>query len=175
MEHINLGCGSQAIEGWTNVDLVKQPGVDIAFNLDEYAWPFSSETAVEIRAHDVFEHVNDPLNFMSECWRILKPGAILNIHTTYWKGENSYTDPTHKRFCTEHTFDYWIPGTHNYERYGIGYSRGDLQGAIIRKDINAGFGLIKCAIEGDEMSVWLAKGPVNSHYAHRDGDNPPWQ
>ena len=121
---INLGCGSQGEPGWVNVDSVGQPGVDVVQDLDVFPWPFDDDTADEIKAFDVFEHVDKPLGFMAECWRILKPGGTLYIHTAYWRNSNSYRDPTHKRFLTEESFDYWIPGTYLFERYGAAYSRG---------------------------------------------------
>jgi SAM-dependent methyltransferase len=121
---LNLGCGSLAQPGWVNVDTVKQDGVDVVHDLDEFPWPFGDMEADHIRAFDVYEHVNDPLGFMAECHRVLQPGGALFIHTAYWKNECSFTDPTHKRFLTEKSFDYWIPGTDYNRRYGAAYARG---------------------------------------------------
>jgi SAM-dependent methyltransferase len=98
--------------------------VDVTWNLDQFPWPWPDQSAAEIHAEDIYEHVDHPLEFMGECWRILQPGGLLRIRTGYWKGESSYTDPTHKRFLTERSFDYWIPGTFYYERYGAAYARG---------------------------------------------------
>jgi SAM-dependent methyltransferase len=146
---LNLGCGSQPLTGYTNLDLVSQPGVDIAHNLDDTPWPFDDSTADEIRAFDVFEHVDKPLEFVAECWRILAPGGQLYIHTSYWRSQNSYTDPTHKRFCTEMTFDYWIKGTDYFSRYGAAY------GGHAHP-----FSLIDRHLEGSELVFILGKLPV---------------
>lgn len=121
---VNLGCGTQPLEGWVNVDIASIPGVDVVHDLDVFPWPLPDGAAGEVRAFDVFEHVNDPLGFMAECWRVMAVGAELLIHTAHWQTENSYTDPTHKRFCTERTFDYWCAGTDYYARYGPMYARG---------------------------------------------------
>jgi hypothetical protein len=118
---LNLACGSQPVAGWVNTDFVAQPGVDVAWDLDEIPWPWGDGSAGEIRAFDIFEHVSDPLGFMAECHRVLADAGTLFIHTSYWRSENSFTDPTHKRFCTERTFDYWIPGTAYHARYGAAY------------------------------------------------------
>jgi SAM-dependent methyltransferase len=121
---LNLGCGSRPEPGWVNLDSVAQPGVDVVHDLDAFPWPFEDGEAEEIRAFDVYEHVNHPLEFMAECHRVLHSGGLLFIHTSYWKNRCSYTDPTHKRFLTEDSFDYWVPGTQYHARYGPAYARG---------------------------------------------------
>jgi SAM-dependent methyltransferase len=121
---LNLGCGSQPEPGWVNLDAADIPGVDVVHDLDVFPWPFKDGEAAEIKAFDVYEHVDKPLEFMGECHRVLQPGGLLYIHTSYWKNEDSYRDPTHKRFLTEGSFDYWIPGTYLNQRYGAAYARG---------------------------------------------------
>jgi len=37
------------------------------------------------------------------------------------KIKNAFTDPTHRRFPTEHTFDYWIPGTVLFDEHNPAY------------------------------------------------------
>ena len=121
---VNLGCGARPEPGYVNVDAVKQDGVDVVHDLDVFPWPFGGGDVDEVRAFDVYEHVDYPLEFMGECHRILRPGGTLYIHTAYWKNPCSYTDPTHKRFLTEQSWDYWIPGTDYHARYGTAYARG---------------------------------------------------
>lgn len=110
---INLGCG-QAVDPdpqVTNVDRVHHDGVDVVWDLDELPWPFPDGLAGEVRAIQIFEHVADPVAFMAEAHRILADGGLLRIATPSWQSENAFTDPTHRRAATLHTFDYWIPGT----------------------------------------------------------------
>lgn len=121
---LNLGCGSRPDPGYVNVDIVEQPGVDVVHDLDCFPWPWADEAADGIFAWDVYEHVNDPLGFMAECHRVLEPGGLLVIHTAYWQNPNSFADPTHKRFLTEDSFDYWVPGTPRHRDYGAAYARG---------------------------------------------------
>lgn len=118
---INLGAGSKQLEGWVNVDSVYQPGIDVVHDLDVMPWPWADEEADRIVAFDVFEHVNDPIGFMVQSHRVLRPGGKLLIHTSWFGNPESFTDPTHKRFCTEHTFDYWIDGTIFQRLYGKAY------------------------------------------------------
>ena len=118
---LTLGAGSALLTGWINLDRVRLPGIDVVHDLDVGPWPFESGSIDQIMAKDVFEHVADPVLFMTECHRILRPGAGLFIQCPYYKGRDAYTDPTHKRFPTEHTFDFWTPGTVLYNANNAAY------------------------------------------------------
>lgn len=121
---LNLGAGSMPEEGWHNVDMMPLAGIDTVHDLNVVPWPWNDGVAEEVKAIDVFEHVDNPLEFMAEVWRVLQPGAEVYIHTSYHGEVGSFTDPTHKRFCTLNTFDYWVPGTYFNQRYGPAYARG---------------------------------------------------
>lgn len=107
---LNLGCGGDIKKGWTNVDGHPLPGVDVVHDLDVYPWPFSDCSAEEIVASHVYEHVAKPVEFVLECWRVLRPGGGLKVVCPSWQSENAFTDPTHVRFVTPKTFDYWCDG-----------------------------------------------------------------
>ncbi len=121
---LNLGCGELQMHGYVNVDWYEDSGIDLVMNLDEHPWPWADDSCDEVVAFDIYEHVDKPLEFMNECWRVLEPGGLLKIRTSHWKGENSFTDPTHKRFLTERSWDYWIPGRGYHKKYGKGYADG---------------------------------------------------
>jgi predicted SAM-dependent methyltransferase len=120
---LNLGCGDKPIEGRVNVDIVDLPGVDHLWDLDDYPWPWQPGSVSEIHCLHIFEHVNDPLGFMQQCWRVLEPDGWLHIEVPHWQSRNAFTDPTHKRFCTEDTFRYWVPGTWLWNSMGVAYHR----------------------------------------------------
>lgn len=113
---LNVGCGHDQLPGWVNVDASPNLGPDVhVWDLDVLPWPWKPDSADEIRGVDIFEHVNDPVGFITECHRILKPSGTLRLQTTYYQWMDAFTDPTHKRFPTEHTFDYWVRGNVLYE------------------------------------------------------------
>jgi predicted SAM-dependent methyltransferase len=118
---LNLGAGTRILPGHVNVDKVRLPGVDTVHDLDVAPWPWKTGTVLRVEAKDVFEHVDDPVTFMTECHRVLRRGGILHLRTPHWKSMDSFTDPTHKRHPTEHTFDYWIPGTALYKASNAAY------------------------------------------------------
>lgn len=107
---LNLGCGLKPKQGFVNVDMMPNKA-DIVHNLDKFPWPFDDESADLIVAEDVFEHVENPIGFMTETHRILQHDASLMMRTPHYRSEFAYTDPTHRRLPTEFTWDYWVPGT----------------------------------------------------------------
>lgn len=124
---LNLGCGSRLMDDAVNVDRVELPGMrfgtDVVWDLDQVPWPWQDNTVEAIHARDVFEHVHNAVSFMTECHRILIPGCSLWIRTPNiaLNLADAFTDPTHRRFPTWQTFDYWIAGTRYYEEHNAAY------------------------------------------------------
>lgn len=124
---LNLGCGSRPAEGFVNVDIASIPGVDVVHDLDVLPWPWEDGSAVEVVAQDVFEHVVNPVGFMTQAHRVLAPGGSLFIKSPHFRHRDAFTDPTHKRFCTEHTWDYWIPGTQLHSDHNAAYGGAEFE------------------------------------------------
>ena len=120
---LNLGCGSTSLKGYVNADIAPLDNVDVVMDLDSHPWPFDNECAEMVIAQDVFEHLNDPIGFMVDCWRVMLAGSPLVIRTPHYQSEHAFTDPTHKRYCTEFSWDYWIPGTALYKAHNEAYGR----------------------------------------------------
>lgn len=95
---LDLGCGSNKLEGFTGVDFSADCGADIVHDLTKVPYPFESESVDEIHSAHFFEHLDGTqrIAFMEECWRILKMNARLDIITPYWTSVRASQDPTHK-------------------------------------------------------------------------------
>ena len=107
MKKLNLGCGTDIREGYINLDFDKRPGVDIVCDIEKFPWPFEDNEFDCIYASHLLEHVEDIVKTMSEIKRISKDGAIITIRVPHFSCGVSYRDPTHKRFFSYHTFDYF--------------------------------------------------------------------
>lgn len=141
----NIGCGHLIYPDVVNLDAVPMPGVDVVHDLDAYPWPFDDASLDEIWASQVFEHVADPIAFMRESWRILRSGGLLHITTPHYLSENAHTDPTHRRFCTERTWDYWCASTDLHAQFGDQYAAG----CVFDKE-----GVSR---QGDDLMVYLRR------------------
>jgi SAM-dependent methyltransferase len=99
MIKLNLGCGTNVLDGWENHDA----GVDITKPL-----PWGTDTADCIFAEHVVEHVpyNAAVLFFTECHRVLRTGGIIRIAV-----------PSVERIWREATPNYieftrkWVPRT----------------------------------------------------------------
>lgn len=77
---LNLGCGSDVKEGYTNVDFREVAGVT-KVDLSIFPWPFKDESADEILMFDFLEHFEyrKTKPILEEVWRVLKPNAFVDI------------------------------------------------------------------------------------------------
>ena len=124
---LNLGCGRNPIDGWTNIDAVALPGVDVVADLDrcrEAPLPFAESSAGEFLLAHVLEHLADPLGLMQELHRIASPGAVATIRCPYGSSDDADEDPTHRRRLFVGSFGYFSQPY--YWRADYGY-RGDWQ------------------------------------------------
>lgn len=120
---LNVGCGASVHKGrgWVNLDAHPYPGVQVVHDLDVLPWPFGDGEFDHVQAIQVFEHVHNPVGFMCEMWRVLRPGGTVFMSVPHYQSENAFTDPTHVRFCTPLTWDYWIADTALNQQFGPAY------------------------------------------------------
>lgn len=120
---LQLGCGLAPITGAVNHDLAKHsPHVDVSHDLNSAPWPWADGSFDVIVAKDVVEHLRVDVNvWLDECHRILLVGGHLELRVPYYRHENAFTDPTHRRFFTPKTFDYWDRSKELHQKYGCFY------------------------------------------------------
>lgn len=103
MTRLNLGCGRSYIDGFVNIDREPKVRADLHIDLEGEAWPFEDGTVTEIVARYILEHIDDLGWVMSECYRVMEPGALLRITTVHPASNRFWDDPTHKRPITAGT------------------------------------------------------------------------
>jgi len=122
---LNLGCGRDIRPGWVNVDSVPLPGVDVACDFDNLPHlPFADGTVGYSEGSHVIEHLEDPLPFMAELWRVTRPGGQAVFRCPYGSTDDADEDPTHVRRMFPGSWGYFSQPY--YHRADYGY-RGDWQ------------------------------------------------
>lgn len=105
MRKLNLGCGKNIKEGYTNVDIHPLSGVDKAFDFNFFPYPFSDNEFEEILADNVLEHLDDIPQVMKELHRISKPGGAVRIIVPYYNCYGAHNDITHKHYFSHLSFE----------------------------------------------------------------------
>jgi predicted SAM-dependent methyltransferase len=80
LKYLNLGCGTHFNPQWVNIDFVKTADGVIAHNLLN-GIPFDDNMFDVVYHSHVLEHFskNEAIQFIEECYRVLKPGGIIRI------------------------------------------------------------------------------------------------
>jgi SAM-dependent methyltransferase len=118
---LNLGCGRSTLYGWTNVDRIQLPGVDVVADLNT-ALPFDDDSADEILLSHTLEHIQNTLPLMEELHRVAKPDALLVVAVPYGTSDDAWEDPTHVRPYFLGSFNYFSQPFYWKADYGF---RGD--------------------------------------------------
>ena len=103
---LNLGCGTDILPGYINLDIAPLQGVDVVHDLNNMPLPFADCIFDEIIAFDVIKHIQFT-QIMQEIYRIMTPGATLRIRIPHFTSAINYVDPTHKNHFSVQTFDFF--------------------------------------------------------------------
>ncbi len=104
---LDLGCGQNKKAGFTGLDRLAMPGVDIVCDLDREPIPLPDDSVDEIFTMHFLEHTADLLAVMQEIWRVCRDGARVSIAVPYFNSIGAFRDPTHRRFFTWETFEHF--------------------------------------------------------------------
>ncbi len=111
----NLGCGLTHLDGYVNVDYREWKGVDLVLDLNR-EWTIPNDSADEIFASHIIEHVDSIEHFMRESHRVLKSGGMLIIRTPFGNSLDAMCDHTHKRPIYPETFGSFFAGDDTLNR-----------------------------------------------------------
>lgn len=79
---------------------------DIVGDLN-FEWKLDTGSVGLLRAHDIVEHLYDPIHTMNEAWRVLAHGGVLDILVPSTNGAGAWCDPTHISFWNKRSFRYY--------------------------------------------------------------------
>ncbi len=94
---LNVGCGKDIREGWTNLDIIPGPGVNTVCNVDIEPLPFETGEIQESLVSHLLEHLHNPLFFMEGLWRVTKPNGTCHIRIPHGASDEAWVDQTHVR------------------------------------------------------------------------------
>ena len=117
---LDIACGAHKQPGWTGMDILPLPGVDIIHDLNSHPWPLPDECANRAMASHIVEHIPPVaigpqgtwfpfIEFMNEVWRVLKFDAEFAIACPHGYSPGYLQDPTHCNAINETTFAYFDP------------------------------------------------------------------
>ena len=126
---LDIGCGQNKKLGFKGLDKIKMIGVDIVCDLEKEKMPINDSSVQETFSMHFLEHTNNLVQVMEEIWRVSTNGARVVLAVPYYNSIGAYRDPTHKRFFTYDTFDYFT----NTVAYPSFYTKAKFK--IIKKRI----------------------------------------
>ena len=124
---LDIACGHHKQgEDWIGMDIQRLPGVNIVHDVNLHPWPLESDSVERAIAWHIVEHIPPVvvgekgtrfpfIEFMDECWRVLKFGAEIDIECPHGASEVFLHDPTHCNHITEVTWEYFDPAFPRYE------------------------------------------------------------
>ena len=107
---VDLGCGPNKVAGALGFDLRYKPGVNVVCEL-ERTLPIRTSSVDTAHLRHIVEHIKDLVHFMEEVYRVCRPEAEVRIVVPYYTSRGAFRDPTHVRYITEDTFQYFEPPT----------------------------------------------------------------
>jgi predicted SAM-dependent methyltransferase len=112
-KRVNLGCGVDYLEGWTNVDGNPEVVADIHLDLDDpsLTLPWENDQIHLFYASHLIEHIRHLARLKDEMIRCLEPKGIIVCVCPNFDSMDAWGDDTHVRGISVHSFfpDYW-PG-----------------------------------------------------------------
>jgi len=112
---LDIGCGRNKVGGAVGVDISKNSDADVICDIEK-SLPFKDSIFDEIYCNQLIEHVSDLIKLMEEIHRVGKENtAMVFINAPYYASFDAFSNPDHKRYITECTFDMFTEG--HYDSY----------------------------------------------------------
>ncbi len=116
---LDVGCGRNMQPGAIGLDSNARTDADVIHDLGSLPYPFADDEFDEVIGNHVIEHVPDVMAFVSELYRITRPGGRIRILTPHYSNPDWPNDPTHRNHLNSYSFNYFVedPRRRNFPYY----------------------------------------------------------
>ena len=105
---LDVGCGWNKTPGAIGIDANPKTHADVIHDLGVLPYPFANDEFDEVVCRHVAEHVPDVMAFITELFRITRPGGRIKITTPHYSNPDWPTDPTHRNHFNSYSFNCFV-------------------------------------------------------------------
>ncbi len=98
---LHFGCGDDIKEGWINIDIRENKGIDESFDFNIFPYPFNNNTFDYIYSRNVIEYMKDPIRVIRELHRIAKDEAVIEIIVPHYRSSCAHTDTLNNNWFSD--------------------------------------------------------------------------
>ena len=114
---LDVGCGSNKTPGAIGLDNNPRTAADVIHDLGTVPYPFAENEFDEIISRHAAEHVPDVMAFVTELYRITKPGGRIKLVTPHYTNPDWANDPTHRNHFNSYSFNVFMPDRRVFDFY----------------------------------------------------------
>lgn len=143
MLNIDIGCGNVCKKGFSGIDYAKyNSDVKYVVDLNKGKLPFKDNSVDSAYCSHVLEHLDNPMQMVSEVNRVLKKGSKFTIKVPYFAHPSSHK-PNHKNYWNLGCKDYFDGSYHEAYPHWSKVSFGHRwQNGVIYKPFELVFNLL---------------------------------
>jgi SAM-dependent methyltransferase len=117
MKILDVGCGVNKHKGAIGLDNNPRTAADVIHDLGIVPYPFADNEFDLIVSNHAVEHIPDVMAFVTELYRITKPGGRIKLLTPHYTNPDWATDPTHRNHFNCYSFNVFVPDKQNFAFY----------------------------------------------------------
>lgn len=114
---LDVGCGANKHPGAIGVDNNPRTAADVIHDLGVVPYPFADNEFDQIISRHTVEHVPDVMAFISELYRITKPGGKIMLVAPHYTNPDWANDPTHRNHINSYTFNVFMADKRVFDFY----------------------------------------------------------